>query len=120
MKTTARAPAQLAEAGRVLARLLRHGWLWSACDIRAEAAARWSPAADQHHVVGVIVKAPLGQCLADEPAGLADQGRVTAELATDRTLPGDSRRHLPLLAQASKRSAGWHAQPRRVDGSATS
>jgi hypothetical protein len=29
MKTTARAPAQLAEAGRVLARLLRHGWLWS-------------------------------------------------------------------------------------------
>jgi hypothetical protein len=42
MKTTARAPAQLAEAGRVLARLLRHGWLWSAYDIRAEAAARWS------------------------------------------------------------------------------
>ena len=71
-------------------------------------------------MVGVIVKAPLGQCLADEPAGLADQGRVTAELAADATLPGNGRRHLPLLAQASKRSAGWHAQPRRVDGSATS
>jgi hypothetical protein len=49
--------------------------------------------ADQHRVVDVIAQAPLGQRLADEPAGLADLGRVMAELATDRTLLGDSRRH---------------------------
>ncbi len=30
MKTTASAPALLAGAGRVLARVFRHGWLWSA------------------------------------------------------------------------------------------
>jgi len=76
-------------------------------------------AADQHGVVDVIVEAPRGQRLADEAAGLADLGRVTAELAASRTLLGDGSGQNCLLLPASsatrpRRDGNWaHEQKAR-------